>query len=185
MARSRPGVLSGRREFLRRGVASLTVSGCSLVLAACGFRPLYGERAGGSAAVDLASVQISAIDDRLGQILRNDLIERLSPLGEPTSPRYGLRASLSESSAALAIQQDTTITRYDQRISVSFLLVELTTGVVIFRGQSRAIGGYDAVRSDFATLTAQQDAARRTVREVAEDIRAQLAAFFAGRQGGS
>jgi LPS-assembly lipoprotein len=185
VARSRPGVLSERRVFLRRGAASLALLISNLGLAACGFRPLYGGRAGGTAATDLASVQISANNDRLGQILRNDLIERLSPLGEPRSPRYSLRATLSESSAALAIQQDTTITRYDQRIDVSFVLVDLATGQIVFQGGSRAIGGYDAVRSDFATLTAEQDAARRTVREVAEDIRAQLAAFFAGRQGGS
>ena len=166
-------------------MASLALLVPGLGLTACGFRPLYGERAGGSAAAELAAVQIGVIGDRLGQILRNDLIERLSPLGEPTSPRYRLRATFSESKAALAIQQDTTITRYDQRVDVSFLLLDLSTGVVIFRGQSRAIGSYDAVRSDFATLTAEQDAARRTVREVAEDVRAQLAAFFAGRQGGN
>jgi len=166
-------------------VSLLAVVGLCLGLGSCGFRPLYGQRAGGSAAADLAAVQISPVNDRLGQILRNDLIERLSPLGEPTSPRYSLRAALSASSAARAIQQDTTITRYDQRIEVGFILVDLATGAGIFRGQSRAIGGYDAVRSDFATLTAQQDAVRRTVREVTEDIRAQLAAFFAGRQGGS
>lgn len=165
-------------------MASLALLVSGLGLTACGFRPLYGERAGGSAAAELAAVQIGVASDRLGQILRNDLIERLSPLGEPTSPRYSLQATLSESNAALAIQQDTAITRYDHRIDVSFLVLDLSTGVVVFRGQSRAIGGYDAVRSDFATLTAQQDAARRTVREVAEDVRSQLAAFFAGRSGG-
>ena len=168
--------------MLRHGVAPAALAVSSLGLAACGFRPLYGEHAGDMAAADLAAVQIAHVGNRLGQILRNDLIERMSLLGEPLNPRYRLSASLSESSSAIAIQQDTTITRYDQRINVSFVLVDLATGGVIYRGRSQAIGGYDAVRSDFATLTAQQDVARRTVREVAEDIRAQLAAFFVGRQ---
>ena len=180
---SRPESWS-RRRLLRHGLGPLALMVGGLAVTACGFRPLYGERAGTMAAAHMAAVQIGIVNDRLGQILRNDLIERMSPLGEPLNPRYRLNASLSQSNSALAIQQDTTITRYDQRIDVSFVLVDLATGQVMFRGCSRAIGGYDAVRSDFATLTAQQDAAKRTVREVAEDIRAQLAAYFVNRRVG-
>ena len=64
------------------------------------------------------------------------------------------------------------------------MLTELQGGEVLFRGNAHAVGSYDAVRSDFATLTAEQDSARRTVREVAEDIRAQISAFFARRLAG-
>ena len=173
-----------RRRLLRHGATILALAVGGPALTACGFRPLYGARAGGTAAADLAAVEIGVVSDRLGQLLRNGLIAGMSPLGEPADPRFRLNLTLSQSSTALAIQQDTTITRYDQRIDVSFVLVELATGLASFRGRSLAIGGYDAVSSDFATFTAQQDSAKRTVREVAEDIWAQLAAYFAGRQAG-
>ena len=153
----------------------------ALALGGCGFRPLYGSRGNAPGAVELAAVTVGPIADRLGQILRNDLTERLSPLGEPVDPRYRLKAQLRESSAALAIQSDSSITRFDLRINVSFALIDIASGRTLFRGQARAIGSYDAVASDFATLTAEQDSARRTVREAAEDIRTQLAAFFARR----
>ena len=84
--------------------------------------------------------------------------------------------------SALAIQSNSTITRYNLLVTASFVLVDRENDLPIFRGGASAVGSYDAVRSDFATLTAEQDSARRTVREVAEEIRAQLGAFFSRRQ---
>ena len=166
-----------RRRFLRLACAS-TAAG---LLASCGFRPLYGRRGDDPAAVEMASIQIDLVSDRTDQNLRNDLIERLSPFGEPARPLYGLFIQTRQSSSALAIQSDSTITRYNLRIDALFVLTDRANGVVLFRGNARAVGSYDAVRSDFATLTAERDSARRTVREVAEDIRARLAAFFSRR----
>ena len=57
-------------------------------------------------------------------------------------------------------------------------LTDIATGLALMHGRARAVGSFDAVGSDFATLTAEQDSARRTVREVSEDMRAQLGAFF-------
>lgn len=168
-----------RRRLL--GVAVASVAPVALALGGCGFRPLYGNRGSAPGAVELAAVAVDPIGDRLGQILRNDLVERLSPLGEPVYPRYRLRARLRQSRSSLAIQSDSSITRFNLRISVNFLLIDIASGETVFQSEARAIGSFDAVQSDFATLTAEQDAARRTVREAAEDVRAQLAAFFARR----
>ena len=167
-----------RRRLLAVALAAPLV----LVLEGCGFRPLYGNRGSSPGAIELAAVAVGPISDRLGQILRNDLIEGLTPLGEPAHPRYRLSANLRQSKPSLAIQSDSSITRFDLRIEVSFELIDIASGAALFRGQAHAIGGYGSVQSDFATLTAEQDSARRTAREAAEDIRAQLAAFFARRQ---
>ena len=163
----------------RRMLGLSSASAVGLLLSGCGFRPLYGRRGTEPAALEMAAVEIDQVRDRLDQNLRNDLIERLTPFGEPARPRYGLAIQTGQSSSALAIQSDSTITRYDITVSASFTLTERASGRILFRGNARAIGSYDAIRSDFATLTAEKDSARRTVREVAEDIRAQLAAFFA------
>ena len=171
-----------RRVLL--GAALAASAPLALALPGCGFRPLYGDRGADPGAVELAAVAVGPIADRLGQILRNDLTARLSPLGEPLQPRYRLKARLRQSSSSLAIQSDSSITRFDLRIDVSFTLIEIASGRALFQGKARAIGGYDAVQSDFATLTAEQDSARRTVREAADDIRTQLAVFFARRVAG-
>jgi LPS-assembly lipoprotein len=165
-------------------LALSSASALGLVLSGCGFRPLYGRRGSGPAALEMAAVEIGLVRDRLDQNLRNDLIERLTPFGEPAQPRYGLSIQTSQSNSALAIQSDSTITRFNVTVSAAFTLTERASGRILYRGNARAIGSYDAIRSDFATLTAEKDSARRTVREVSEDIRAQLAAFFARNLAG-
>ena len=168
----------------RRMLALSSASALGLVLSGCGFRPLYGRRGSGPAALEMAAVEIGLVRDRLDQNLRNDLIERLTPFGEPAQPRYALSIQTSQSNSALAIQSDSTITRFNVTVSAAFTLTERASGRILYRGNARAIGSYDAIRSDFATLTAEKDSARRTVREVSEDIRAQLAAFFARNLAG-
>ena len=177
--RAQPIILS-RRRFLRLAGLSTT----AVLLANCGFRPLYGRRGSDPAAVELAAIGIGYVSDRLSQNLRNDLIERLSPFGEPAQARYGLFIHTSRASGALAIQSDSTITRYNLTVAATFVLTDRASGQTLYRGSARAVGSYDAVRSDFATLSAEQDSARRTVREVSEDIRGQLSAFFARRLAG-
>lgn len=169
-----------RREFLRvMGVLSTT-----FLLAACGFRPLYGRRGADPAAAEMAATGIAHVFNRLDQYLRNDLIERLTPFGEPAQPRYNLSIQVRQSSSAMAIQSNRTITRFNLFVHASFVLSERGTGETLYSGYARAVGSYDAVRSDFATLTAEKDSARRTVREVSEDIHAQLSAFFSRRLAG-
>lgn len=166
-----------RRRFL--GLAGGSTA--AVLLAGCGFRPLYGRRGTAPAAVELASIEIGQVSDRLDQNLRNDLIERLTPFGEPAQPRYTLTVRTRQTSSALAIQSNSTITRFNLVVNASFVLTERGSGETLYRGSAGTVGSYDAVRSDFATLTAERDSARRTVREVSEDIRAQLSAFFARR----
>ena len=167
-----------RQRFLR--LASLVAA--MVLLAGCGFRPLYGPQGVDSAANELAEIAIGQVSDRLAQNLRNDLIQRLTPFGEPGQPIFDLVINTTKLSNALAIQSHSTITRYNLLVNASFVLIDRESSQPLFRGSASAVGSYDAVRSDFATLTAEQDPARRTVREVAEEIRAQLAAFFSRRQ---
>ena len=160
----------------RRGlIASAPILGAAL-LAGCGFSPMYARDS--SAVAVLASIAVEPIEERIGQILRNELIDRLTPRGEPPSPRYRLLVTISRSRAALAIQSDTSITRYNLRLSVTFRLLDATTGDELYRDTTVAIGGYNAVQSDFATLVAEQDSTRRAARKAGEDIHTLLRVYF-------
>lgn len=147
-------------------------------VAACGFEPMYAPRGETNPLDELAAIRIEPARNRIEQLLRNDLLERLTPFGEPANPRYRLAFDVRQSSDALAIQPDTTITRFNLRIDVAFTLIDAETGAALYRGRTRAVGSYNAVRSDFATLAAEQDTARRTVREASEEVRTLLAVFF-------
>lgn len=162
----------------RRSAALATVA----ALAGCGFRPLY--RGHAPAAANLAAIAVDPIPERVGQLLRNALLDRLNPRGEPRRPRYRLAVTLRRTSTALAIQPDATTTRFNLRLDVRFTLTEAATGRTVYADHSRAIASFNQVRSDFATLAAEKDSDRRAAQAVSDEIATQLGVYFARREGG-
>ena len=67
-----------------------------LIMSSCGFKPMYGANsAGGSGLYQvMANIEIDRIrnmqgrQERLSQLLQNNLIERISPLSSNQSPHY-------------------------------------------------------------------------------------------------
>lgn len=157
----------------------MLVLGASLWVTGCGFRPLYGERASGASTVDaMALVQIGKVSGRYGQVLRNYLLDRLNPRGHASAPRYRLDLNIETQKEALAIEQDETVERFNFSLIAKYRLVDLTDTKTVFKARSQSIAAYNVVRSDYATLVAENDAAARVAREVSDDIKIQLAIFF-------
>ncbi len=154
-----------------------------LVLGACGFRSLYGTDATGDAPGELATIKIKPIADRLGQQLRNNLLDLLNPRGRPANPRYLLTVGLDQSTQRLAIEKDAFATRANLRLLAKFSLQEPDNPEIVLSGKILVVSSYNILDSEFATLMAEKDAKTRAAREIAHDIRTRLAAFFV-RQGG-
>ncbi|MCG8696166.1 MAG: LPS assembly lipoprotein LptE [Minwuiales bacterium] len=151
-------------------------------LAACGFEPLYGNRIEqGPAGPAMAATYVAPIPDRIGQQVRNNLLDRLNPAGIPDRPLYTLQIALSADKEGLAIRQDETVTRFNLTLQAEFALVDRAQGKPVFRGKTRSIAAYNVVESPFATLIAEQDAEARAAREISEEIRNQVALYFASR----
>lgn len=153
-----------------------------MLLGACGFQPIYGagESFNGAVVAELAAVRIAPIADRVGQIVHNDLLDRLTPFGAPAQPRYELAVRLAESKEGLAIQIDNTITRFNLTLTATYRLEEAASRAVVAAGSIRATAAYNVLRSDFANVIAERDAQRRAAREVAEELMTRLAVHFAG-----
>jgi len=161
------------------GLKICLLAGVILLNTGCGFRPLYGERQESARTVDaLALVGVANIPERYGQVIRNYLLDRITPMGQPARPRYRLQLEIKTQKEALAIEQDETVERYNFSLVARYKLVDLTTATTVFRARSQSIAAYNVVRSDYATLVAEQDAATRVAREVSDDIKIQLAIFF-------
>jgi LPS-assembly lipoprotein len=130
----------------------------------------------------MASVRVDPIPDRIGQVLRNELTDRLTAgVGQQTA-RYALDVTLSESAGALQIQTTDTITRYNLQLTAVFDLIEITTGDIVYRSQARGVGSYDVVTSEYSTLVAQQATARAAARELSKTIASLLALYFSRDQ---
>lgn len=160
------------------------IAAAVLLLAGCGFRPLYqeAEPTAGSASVgsELAAVEIAPIPDRAGQLVRNDLLYHMNAIEGGGAAAYRLDVRLAESISELAVESTGFATRSNLRLAASYSLVDLSTGRQLVLGRSRAISSYNIVDASFSTLTAQNAARERAAARIAEDIRARLAAYFAG-----
>ena len=86
-----------------------------LVVAGCGFRPLYGERAD-SVRDRLAAIAINQIrdrvahEDRIGYEVYNQLRDNLNPRGVPATPLYSLAVQLTIDITPLIMAGSNTIT---------------------------------------------------------------------------
>ncbi len=153
------------------------------LLAGCGFRPLYGEAnsARTSATGELASIDVAPINDRVGQNVRNHLIDHLTPKGKTVGTRYRLNIQLTPSQEGIALARDEAATRINYQLRGKFVLIELSTGREILQGSARSIAVYNVVSADYSTLTAEADAERRAAREISDEIKTRLAVFFSRR----
>ena len=154
------------------------------MLMACGFEPMYAQRDAGSGRADVSSslqnIFIPPTRGRVEQLVYNNLRDRLNPLGVPRQPKYHLDYGVTLVKQPLAFAKDETATRQNVRVSVTFSLKDRRDNSVAFAGTARALAAYNILRSQYATLAAEQNAEDRAVREVSDEIRLRIAAFFSG-----
>ncbi len=151
-----------------------------LLLAGCGFRPMYAPAGNQTVLEDFSGVQVAVIEDRIGQQLRNDLQDLLTPRGRPAAPDFVLRVELSERLRTLALERTGLATRADLTIVARFSLDAVETGETVLSQTTSASSSYNILQSDYATLIAARDAQTKAVRVIAEDIRNRLGVYFTG-----
>ncbi len=170
----------------RRGLLTLGgLSGLSL-LAGCGFQPLYDRTVDSAVAPELAAIDINTISEgaerRVGQILRNELINRFTAgIGrQPT--RYVLLVEIYQQSWALQVQTNDTITRLNLVLNAKFALYDAGQTAILYGTDATATGSYDVLESEYATLAAEQFTAENAARDLAGTITNLLSLYFF-RQG--
>lgn len=144
-----------------------------LELAACGFHPMYG-RATGPA---LASIYVEPVAERDGFELRNSLIDALQTDGEEHGKAYHLKVVLNESAQGIALQNDATITRYNNVLTARYMLYDAQDNVLT-SGTQTQMSAYNVVQSPYATLVASQDSSKRAAQDIAERIHLDLGVWF-------
>lgn len=144
-----------------------------LLLAGCGFRPMYGS----ALEPQLAAIYVEPIGDRDGYELRNRLIDLLHSDGSKAGKRYVLKVSLDENSQGIALRNDATITRYNQTLNAHYVLTDAKGGVLT-EGDQTNLSAYNVAVSPYATLAAAQDTSKRAAQDIAERIHLDLGAWF-------
>lgn len=149
-----------------------------LVLAGCGYRPLYGT-AGDSRGVvqSLAAISIPEADSRLGQLIRNDLLSSMRPAGTASEDRYSLVMTPVQSRSPIIDRSLPNTTRGSVKVSVEFQLNEGSQ--TVYSGKTFSQVSFDVVRQPFADNQAEINATERAAHEIGNDIKTRLAAYFA------
>jgi len=152
------------------------------LLGGCGFKPMYAENSADPGLQEAFSgIEIAPVPDRLGQVVRNHLLDRLNIYGQPSAPNYLLQIQLTRSIEGFGFRSDESVTRESLTLEAAFNLIDSKTGEVVLQDLVRSVHSYDVVQSDFANYSAQQDAEARTALQVSEMITANLGMYFKSR----
>jgi LPS-assembly lipoprotein len=154
-----------------------------MLLGGCGFHPLYGGM-NGAMSETLSSIYVEPVPERIGYELRNTMIDLLDGPGTASGASYRLKLALSETTQGIALQNDATITRYNDTLTVTYELSDMA-GHIVTRGTETGLSAYNVLPSapnaNYGTLAAQQDADKRAAQDIAERIKFDLNVFFVKR----
>jgi LPS-assembly lipoprotein len=148
------------------------------LLGACGYSPVYERDETSAVADQLAQIKILSIPDRVGQLLHNDLLEKLTPRGQPAKPRYILKVNLVETVTELGIRKDDLASRANLNLRTNFVLYDGAGKVHYFQSLAMSTSSFNMLTNHFASTIARKDAEERAVLEVSQSIKNQLAAFL-------
>jgi LPS-assembly lipoprotein len=168
------------RSFSRL-LTVLIVGAGVLPLAACGFQPLMGKQQSPEVQQEMGQIRVNMIADRSGQILRNYLLDDLTPQGIQGRERYTLLITLNEPRREVALSRDNTASVVSYVATANFTLVDHTARSTAFSGSSSSQSTYLITNSEFATLSSFNAARDRVLQDVSTDMRLQIADFFGRR----
>lgn len=149
------------------------------LLAGCGFRPMYGERAdGGGAAAGLRQVRVARILERNGQLMRRRLEERLAT--DEGTARYDLRVGLTFGAEAQGFTRDGTPTRVRYTGTATWFLFDTSSPPrLVARGMERTFDAFNVPENQFfSSDTSRMAMEQRLVDQLAEDIVRSLSVRF-------
>lgn len=153
-------------------------------LAGCGeggFRPLHADLGIGPAVQpQLEAVKVAPIPGRVGQQLRNELMFQTRGASQDTPPLYRLNIAIQESVSRTLVQRTAEAKSEVFNLNGKFALVRIEDNTTILSGDSTARAGYERFDSIYSNVRARRNAENRAAKTMAEDLRARLAAYFAG-----
>ncbi|MFC6636393.1 hypothetical protein GV827_09780 [Sulfitobacter sp. JBTF-M27] len=146
-----------------------------LALAACGFTPIYGPGGNGQTLQNRVLVDPPGSQD--SYLLVRELEERL---GRSSDPAFALSMIINTSEARLAIDREGDTGRFNLIGVVQFSLRSLDSGQVVTSGTVENFVGYSATGTTVETLAGEQDAQKRLMNVIADQIVTRLYAADLG-----
>lgn len=163
---------------------------CCLLLAGCGFQPVYGTANGLSEDSPIrAGVQVSAtasgtistsnntsVENSYSTTMARQFAHNLEDiLNSGASPTYRLEVALVQSSVGIGVARDGTASRYNLVLSSNYKLIRISDGKQVDSGTISNVTSYNNPNNQyFSTYISEQDARKRGIKELAELYRHRL-----------
>lgn len=172
---------------------ALALITCMLALASCGFEPLHGEAYRASLAVDLSSMNVvvkgssgnvatnsvATVPTRYGELLKAEIDDRTSPMGDASEKLFTLAIDYSETDAVLFVNPDGTASRGDLVYTSTYIITRRIDAEVVATGTLRRTSSYNtSPTATYAGYVAREDARKRGILELAQDYKLRLATLL-------
>lgn len=145
-----------------------------MMLAACGFTPLYAEP---GVSPTLSRISVSVPDTRTGFQLRQALEDELG-WDRGQASQWRLETDLDQRRTPLGRRVDDTVSRYELVLTVRYQLTPVSGGEAITDAVTATVT-YAAADQAYAAIAAQRDGEQRAVAEAARLIRLDLSRALA------
>ena len=149
-----------------------------VLLAGCGFAPMYAPAVTGAGAI--GPVDVAMIDGKAGHVLKTEL-DRILSVENRGGPQQTLEITLQETVTRLGIRLDESATRAELRLVANYVLTP-ASGTPVLRGSVTSVVNYDIPTAAFGEISAQDDARERAAETMAERFRAELALRLAAQR---
>ncbi len=137
----------------------------ALPLAACGFAPVHGPGAGGSAL--RGRILADAPDTRLGYAFVARFEDRL---GRAEAPAWALGYTIETREIAVGVSADNVTTRYNLTGRLLWSIRPMASGEPVLSGAEESFTAFSATGTSVATLSARSDAEVRLMTILADRL---------------
>lgn len=159
-------------------------------LAACGFEPLYVEKTAGNGlwyynnkfdtdiVREMAQIKVETVTDRIGQMIKNELIDTFNPYGTPKCAKYFLKIQpVNSETVQQALRDDITATREKVKYTVDYSLWSKESGQLV-SGRSWIYLSYDLLDNPYSTTMDKKKVEKDGAKIMANDISLRIGAYF-------
>lgn len=178
-------MITKRKPILRSAFICGLGLAVILPLSSCGFSPAYGPYAGAGGAANLQDeyrqVFIQAIPNREGQIVRNELIDRLHGRHDvpASAARYVLAVDeIQEQRRNFDITEASDTTRTQLRLYSNMRLIDRQENKTLLVRDLEAFSSYNILDSQYTTRVSRESARENGLTDIARQIETQLLLYF-------
>lgn len=163
--------------FLKKSSVPL---GFAILLAGCGFHPVYKKTATLNTNKELKKVYIPVLNDRFGQQIRQFLQQNMAGDGPEDPKTYELDVTPSLSEEAIDIHYDNSSGRARMTGNAHWILKTISVNpVILAQGDAQTMDGYNITFEQYFAQTLNDETAQtRVAQNLANEVTQQVAVWF-------